>query len=195
MRGPSWNLALALAPALILATGCGRSGRDDGGESQGRAARVGTEEPAAAVCGQIAFAQSRGVGPASPALVAADDVAITPFRSERAGEPQTVSRFPAAVSPDGTQLLLLRSELLPSGKTSDDFELVGLEDGFGRAEPLALTNPVADIGATPEGLEATLLAGKRRDVQPVRGEEPAPRAMVGQIRNPGWAGNGRFIVF
>lgn len=173
--------------AVLLAAGCGRGGEQDEPPTQA-AARQAPD------CGRIAFVQTVGLGPASLALISADGSGLQPYVSERSDEPANVSRFPAAVSPDGSRLLVLRSEPTPSGKTRDAFEVLGLGDGFGTAESLTLTNPVSHGRATPEGLEAALSAGKPQAVNDEPTNLDAP-ALAGQLRNPVWAQDGQFIVF
>jgi TolB protein len=75
-------------------------------------------EQAVAPCGTIAFASNVGEHRERVTLVTASGAAI------RSLEVVGQSMFPAAVSPDGRTLLMLRSEPLSEGKTRDRFELI-----------------------------------------------------------------------
>jgi TolB protein len=122
-------LALIALPGLIalMSAGCGKppTAADERGASA-----------AADVCGQLVFASSEG-GHDHPH----EHVVSLPARG---GEPTTLSasalsRYPAAVAPDGRRLLILESEPLPTGKTRDGFWLLELSpDGAAVGEPRAI---------------------------------------------------------
>jgi TolB protein len=104
----------ALLPILVIAACTNPAPREQGSHEHA------PREQAVAACGTIAFASNVGEQRERVTLVSASGAVI------RSLEVVGQSMFPAAVSPDGRMLLMLRSEPLAAGKTRDRFELVEL---------------------------------------------------------------------
>jgi TolB protein len=102
---------LALLPILLV--GCTKPAPSERGSSE-----QGSSEQAVVPCGTIAYATNIGEHRERVTLITARGTAV------RSLEVVGQSIFPAAVSPDGRTLLLLRSEPLAEGKTRDRLELV-----------------------------------------------------------------------
>ena len=145
------TLCAGLGLALGACQGAERSGAGSGAaksepapleEVGSKGEAIDTLEQAAValdpVCGTIVFARSEAGE--HGATTAALFRAAAPQPQVLGGEPTSAhehehehgapepSRFPAAVSPDGAQLLVLVSTPTPSGKTADALELWSLED-------------------------------------------------------------------
>jgi TolB protein len=125
----------ALLPILVIGACTAAAPREQDSNEQD------PSEQAVPPCGTIAYATNVGEHRERVTLITARGAAI------RSLEVVGQSIFPAAVSPDGRLLLLLRSEPLAEGKTSDRFELLELgDDAIGEPRPIgpegaALRNP------------------------------------------------------
>jgi TolB protein len=103
---------LGLLPILVIGACTNPPPREQAPREQA------PREQGAAPCGTLAFASNVGEQRERVTLVSASGAAI------RSLEVIGQSIFPAAVSPDGRTLLMLRSEPLSEGKTRDRFELI-----------------------------------------------------------------------
>lgn len=124
-----------LGLSLVLGTACSKPEPEP--QERGVQARATSAQPVTA-CGTIAFASNQGEARERISLVAASGGELRSLAL--AGQ----SSFPAAVSPDGRTLLLLSSEPLAQGKTSDRFALIELD---GSGEVMGEPRPIGPEGA------------------------------------------------
>ena len=136
-------LHLAVVALVAAAFACNKpdAGSGAGGGEDSVAAPAAVAPPA---CGTLVYALGEG-GEHGRSQLARLDLApgstpeVFAFESLDAELPR--SRYPAALSPDGTKLLILASAPSPSGKTRDRFELLEL-DSDGPPTPLATPSDV-----------------------------------------------------